>query len=216
MRELTNPRKRLLDSLFARGAVKFGEFKLKLHEKNPSAPLSPIYITLRLPDNGGPLTSEDVWEIGQEMSRLVREMGLDFDLVAGIPRAGEPFANVVSQLSCKPLLRFHKREEGGQRRIDSGVEGDYYSGQTVLLVDDLITKADTKKEAIAACESAGLIVCGVVVLVDRQQGGAEELEREGYPVYSVFALEALLKYYLGAGRIDQAKYNEVVAYIKQS
>ncbi len=44
---MTETQKELADALFNIGAIKFGAFRLKLHEKNPTAPLSPIYVNLR-------------------------------------------------------------------------------------------------------------------------------------------------------------------------
>lgn len=214
-RVLTPSEKQLAvaDRIYDRGAIKFGAFKLKLHEKNPGAPLSPIYINLRRPDDGGPLTDDDVEVIGQELFATVQRVAVDFDLVAGIPRAGEPFAKVVSRLSRKPLVILGKKVEGDLRKIDSVIEGEYRPGQRVLLIDDLITQADTKKEAIGVCEGVKLVVAGVAVLVDRQQGGAEELEMAGYNVYASFPLSVLLDYYVRTGKISQAKCVEVMAYI---
>ncbi len=96
-RGLTQTQEQVADRIHDRGAIKFGAFKLKLHEKNPDAPLSPIYLTLRIPENGGPLTDDDVEVIGQELYAMVQREGVIFDLVVGIPRAGEPFAKVVSR-----------------------------------------------------------------------------------------------------------------------
>lgn len=213
MNELTKTQAFLADRLFDRGAIKFGAFKLKLHEKNPDAPLSPIYLTLRTPENGGPLIPADVEAIGQELFEVTKRAAVEFDLVAGIPRAGEPLAEVVSRLAGKPLLKLGKKVEGDRRKIDSVVEGEHLSGQCVLVIDDLITQADTKKEAIKVCEEAGLIVMAVVVLVDRQQGGAEELKEAGYNLYVAFPISVLLDYYVQVGKIDQVKRDETMAYI---
>lgn len=203
------------DGIFYVGAVKFGAFKLKLHEKNPEAPLSPIYITLRTTEHGGPLMPCNVEMIGQELFAVTKRVSVKFDLVAGIPRAGEPFAEVVSQLFEKPLLKLGKKVEGDYRKIDSVVSSEYYSGQRVLLIDDLIAQADTKKEAIEVCEKAGLTVAGLVVLVDREQGGSEELKKAGYSLYSVFSLSVLLDYYVQASFITSKKRDEVMAYISK-
>jgi len=213
MKKLTKEQAILADRLFDRGAIKFGAFKLKLHEKNPDAPLSPIYITLRTPENGGPLINADVTAIGQELFRVAERNGVEFDLITGIPRAGEPFAAVVSQLSGKPLLKLGKKIEADRRKIDSIISGECRSGQRVLLIDDLVTQADTKKEAIKVCEEAGLTAVAVIVLVDRQQGGTEELKVAGYNLYAAFSLSVLLDRYVEIGVIDQAKREETMAYI---
>ncbi len=211
---LIDSQKRLADKIFELGAIKFGAFKLKLHEKNPDAPLSPIYITLRRPPDG-PLTDEAVEMIGQELwAAAIGKIGtVKFGLVAGIPRAGEPFAEVISRMEDKPLLKLGKKVEGDRRKIDSIVSGEYSPGQRVLLVDDLITQADTKKEAIGVVEGAGLGVAGIVVLIDRQQGGSEELTNAGYKFGIPFSLPELLDYYVSVDKITQAKRDEVMTYI---
>ena len=212
-KEWTSVERTVADGIFHAGAVKFGAFPLKLHEKNPDAPLSPIYFTLRVPDNGGPLFPANVEMIGRAIYNLVRKNEAFFDVVAGIPRAGEPFANVIARLSGRPLLRLGKREEGGTRKIDSVVSGEYQPGQSVLLVDDLITQADTKKEAIAVCEEAGLVVAAIAVLIDREQGGSEELREAGYSLYAVFPLFELLDYYVEARLLAPEKRDEVREYV---
>jgi len=211
-KRLTNSQKLLADAIFDKAAVKFGSFKLKLHEKNSTAPLSPIYSSLRRPPDG-PLTDEDVEAIGKELYNLVRRKKILFDIIAGIPRAGEPFAEVIARLSGRPLIKLGKKIVGDKRRIDSVIGGEYRKNQLVLLFDDLITKADTKKEAIAVCENAGLVVSAVVVLIDREQGGSEELRDSGYELHAVFPLFAILDYYVQTGKIDSIKRNEVIAYI---
>lgn len=211
MKELTVLERRVAGRIYNREAVKFGAFKLKLHEKNPNAPLSPIYVTLRLPPDG-PLTDEDIEVIGQATYTMVQQAGVEFNLVGGIPRAGEPIAKVVSRLSGKPLLKLVKKIEGGRRKIDA-VDGEYTVGLRVLIIDDLITQADTKKEAIGVVEAAKLVVAAIAVLIDRQQGGSEELKKMGYKLLAVFPLDALLDYYVAIGKITQIKRDEVMAYI---
>ncbi len=211
---VTGESKQVADRIYDRGVVKFGAFKLKLHEKNPEAPLSPIYINLRKPPDG-PLEDDDVQAIGQELYNTTITRKISFDLVAGIPRAGDPIAKVIAELSGKPLLMLNKKTDGEKRRIDSIVGGGYQKGQRVLIVDDLITQADTKKEVICICEQSGLIVSAVVVLLDRGQGGGKDLEKYGHKLLASFSLSDLLDYYVQVGKISQTKYQEVTAYLKK-
>ena len=175
--------------------------------------MPPIYITLRVPDNGGPLSLTHVETVSRALYDLIEREKIVFDLIAGIPRAGEPFAKVVAKLSEKSLIKLGKKEESGIRKIDSVISGEHQYGQRVLLIDDLITQADTKKEAIAVCEEAGLVVAAVVVLVDREQGGPEELKEAGYSLYAVFPLSQLLDYYVEADLITPEKRDEVKEYV---
>lgn len=211
MEELTVLEREVAGRISNREAVKFGAFELKLHEKKPEAPLSPIYITLRLPPEG-PLTEEDIEVIGQAIYVMVQQAGVEFDLVGGIPRAGEPIARVVSRLSDKPLLKLVKKTEGDRRKIDA-VDGEYTVDLRVLIIDDLITQADTKKEAIGVVEEAKMVVAAIAVLIDRQQGGTEELEKMSYKLLAVFPLDVLLNHYVAIGKITQAKLDEVMTYV---
>jgi orotate phosphoribosyltransferase len=212
----TSVEKMVATGIFDVGAIKFGAFKLKLHEKNPEAPLSPIYLNLRVPGNGGPLSPENVQTISYALYDLIEREKIGFDLIAGIPRAGEPFAEVISEISGKPLLKLGKKEEGGLRKVDSIIGGAYQLGQRILLIDDLITQADTKKEAIKVCEEAGLIVVALVVLVDREQGGLKELREAGYQILAVFPVSELLDYYVQIHYIASEKRDEVMAYIRNN
>jgi orotate phosphoribosyltransferase len=82
-----------------------------------------------------------------------------------------------------------------------------------LLFDDLITQADSKIEAIDVLEAWQIVISGIVVLVDRMQGGREQLEAAGYRLYSVFTLSQLLEHYVSRGFLAQAKADEVLAYV---
>ena len=53
-----------------------------------------------------------------------------------------------------------------------------------------------------------------MVLVDRDQGGADQLKKAGYNLHSALKLTELLDYYLELGRISDEKYKEVLSYIK--
>jgi len=81
------------------------------------------------------------------------------------------------------------------------------------LIDDLVTQANTKLEAIKAAERLGYVVTDILVLVDREQGGAEQLAKSGYKLLAVFKLSQLLKYYLRTGKIDQVRFNQITSYL---
>jgi uridine monophosphate synthetase len=210
------------DKLFEVGAVRFGAFRLKLHEIQPDAPLSPIYLNLRTTNNPkpGPLTPELVEEIANLIYGMIHlTPDLHFRYVVGLPRAGDPLADAL--MKCLKSwgkviqLRLVKEEDEGGRRIAGLLdEGDWSVPGKVLLIDDLITKADSKLEAISVLESEDLEVRDLFVLVDREQGGSEWLkEEEGVRVVSAFTLSQLLNHYVETGKIDRSKADEVKDYL---
>jgi uridine monophosphate synthetase len=218
----------LADRLFEVGAIKLagvGEapaegFRLKLHEKNPDAPLSPIYLNLRTPDNkGGTLTPEVLELIAVVM---MERLPLHFTYVIGIPNAGTPIAEeLFRHLKHDPvyphvqLLHLGKVEQEAGRRI-VGIQEDLQDvdDPCVLLVDDLITQADTKLEAITAVEDDGLEVARLMVLVDREQGGKEQIAAAGHRLTPVFTLGELLDYYVTTDRIGLQIAHDVGIYLR--
>jgi len=182
-----------------------GEFVLKLHEQKPEAPLSPIYINLRN------LPEEVLDQIGKVLAEMEDEETPDF--CAGIPTAGVPIARVYSKFSGIELVDIFKKEQtDSSRRIVPGL-ATQERGKKARLIDDLVTKADTKLEAIKAAEDLGYEVVDLFVLVDREQGGVEQLAKAGYKLRAAFKLSQLLQYGLRIGQIDQAQFDQVTSYL---
>jgi len=220
---MNKAQERLAERLYEEEVIKFGNFKLKLHGKNPEAPLSPIFFNLRTEDNPGkkgPLSPDLVSNIGRILYSLTVGLQTQYQYVAGIPWAGDPFAEVVYHANRlfggkAELLKLIKEEkEGGSRKIVGLADGGKIIwGSSALLIDDLITKADSKFEAIKVLEDAGLKVENIIVVIDREQGGADELKKAGYELISVFKISDLLRFYLNKGIITRQKHDEVMEYI---
>ena len=197
---------KLAMQLLDTGSVKFGAFKLKLHETNPDAPLSPIYIDLRIM-RSFPNVMATAVGVYRELIK-----NLKFELLADCPTGATPATAILAHVTAVPMISPRK----GAKGYGSGakIDGSFRKGQTVLLIDDLITGANSKFESIKTLEDHGLVVKDVVVLVDREQGGAYQLKKAGYSLHSALKLTELLDYYLERGRISDEKYKEVLSYIK--
>jgi orotate phosphoribosyltransferase len=208
---------RLALALFDCGAVLFGRFRFKLHERYPDAPLAPVKVELRTPDHpkGGPLTPEALSLIGSALCTV--HIG-DFKEICGIPHAGERLADAYIAAARRagfdyPRVQLEKREGGGKRSITKVTADTVARGRRrVLLIDDVITGADTKLEAINALNEVEMDATCVLVVVDREQGGAEELRGKGYPLRSVFTLNRLLEIGHAHGRVTDAQMREVAEY----
>jgi orotidine-5'-phosphate decarboxylase len=204
-------RERFVLELFNQKNVKFGAFRLKLHEKNPNAPLSPIYLNIRqLPDWMYALAADVLHDLIDRMHVP------EFDYVVGIPNAGEPIGMALAKAVGKPHLKIQKFVSAEGRHISSDILDPFEVGKKVLLVDDLITHAETKMEAIRSIEANDLQVVATVVLVDREQGGIETmLETHNRDTYAAMKLSSgVLDLLVQEKKITSEKKEEVLAYVK--
>src|SRR5215831_4894050 len=176
------------DALLACGAVQFGAFRLKLHETQPNAPLSPIYVNLRV------LRSyPDALDIAvAALEELIASRGLVFARYADIPMAATPVVAVLSHVTRVPMITPREPKTHG---LSGTIDGAFAPGEAVLLIDDLVTHADSKLETIRVLEASGLVVRDVAVLVDREQGGPAQLTAAGYALHAAVRLSQLLDYW---------------------
>lgn len=179
------------------GAVQFGRFRLH------SGRESRIYLDLRVL-----VSYPGVLRQAVAAYRTVLD-SLPFDLLAATPLAGLPIGTALCLDMDKPLI--YPRKTAKSYGTGKNIEGRWSIGQTVVVVDDLITSGDSLLETIATVKAAGLKVHDAVVLIDREQGGREMLEEQGYRVHAVVTLHTLLGVLLDHGRLSRWQYDEVLA-----
>jgi len=199
---MTENVKALALALYDSGCVKFGTFELK------SGITSPIYIDLRL------LVSEPALLRSVAKALAQRAEELTFDRIAGIPYAALPIGVAMALELDRPMI--YPRREVKQHGTQRAIEGAFEPGETALLVDDLITRGGSKLEAIETLQAAELAVRDVLVLIDREQGGAADLAQHGYHLHAVLTLTQLLAELAASGRISDAQRDEVLTYLART
>ncbi|MDO8511640.1 MAG: hypothetical protein Q7S57_00010 [bacterium] len=181
-------------------------FRLKLHDKNPKAPLSPYYVDLRILRSFPPLYQYVAELI---LHKVCFEDGIGFNLVADVPTAGTPIVTLMSISRQTPMISPRApKDHGTQATID----GVYEPGETGLLVDDLVTGANSLLASTKILHDAGLIVTDTAVLVDREQGGREQLTANGLRLHAVWTITDLLAFYKAENLIAPELVDEINAY----
>jgi orotate phosphoribosyltransferase len=117
--------------------------------------------------------------------------------IGGLTLGADPIALAASMASHvvndNPALKpFVVRKEPKGHGKGKQIEGGFKSGDQVVAIDDVITSGGSTLQAIDVIEKAGGVVAFVVVLVDRQEGGRENIEKSGYPVLPLFTRDQLL------------------------
>jgi uridine monophosphate synthetase len=180
--------KELILDLHAIQAIKFGSFTLK------SGAQSPIYIDLRL------IVSYP--RILKQVSALLWEkiQPLSFDLICGVPYTALPIATCLSVHYDLPMVL--RRKEAKDHGMKKMIEGAFEKDQTCLIIEDVITSGKSIMETTEPLFQEGLKVCDVAVVLDRQQGGRQNLEHQGFRVHALFTLSELLNTLQQEGKID--------------
>lgn len=189
----------LIKQLFEVGAVQFGEFTLA------SGNTSPIYLDVRRLM----ASPELLRTAAQAYARLLAP--LDYDLVAGVPYGALTIGTAVALEVGVPLVYPRKEVKGyGTKRQ---VEGQFSPGQTVAVIEDLITSGGSVLRAAQQLQHEGLQVRDLLVLIDREQGGKKTLEQAGYRLHAVLKMSDLLTSLHTQGFIDGQQVDAVTRYL---
>jgi orotate phosphoribosyltransferase/uridine monophosphate synthetase len=198
--------------LWELGAIQFGDFTLgrtTLH--------SPVYVNLRrLTSNPNALqrTARVMWDMVRMLMGMARPPIHPFQRVTGIPFGGLHLALAFSLVSKVPLVYIHPPK--GRDATEPFLEGVYEPGETVLLIDDLVTSGTNIIETAAWLHiNAGLRVRDALVLVDRGEGARQRLKQFGLNLISVLTLEQILNYLMVSGKVDEHWYRKSIEYIER-
>lgn len=103
--------------------------------------------------------------------------GIQHDILCGVPYAALPITAIMSVNSNTPMIM--KRKEKKLYASKKILEGIFQPKQKCLVVEDVVTSGGSLLETVGILRDEGLVVTDAVIVLDREQGGASILRRNG-------------------------------------
>lgn len=192
-------------ALYSSGCLKFGSFRIK------SGAFSPYYVDL-----ASLLSSpRDLCAVTDIAANSIKRIATStrIDKLASIELKG---ALLLASIGCRTglpctVVRKEEKTYGATGRI-AGAE--VARGEHILFFDDVISEGLSKLEGIRPLEQLGAKVENIMVVVDREQGGRENLENAGYRVHSLARISELVDSLSQCKHISKEQSDAVLNYIK--
>ncbi len=212
MAQVDNPESLVVD-LYDRGFIKFNNTELN------SGIQSPIYIDLHgfgsvdITSDLSPAKQIDIRERITDAYALQLEQFNGCDHIVGVPEGGLTIAGFVGYDSQRSVLQ--PRVKPKQHGQPVSLQGNFIPGQSVILIDDVISTGDSVLKTKAQVEQQGLRIPGVAVVVDREQGGRETLFQHGLRVEAAIGMSTLIAILASERKIEQTHAEMLQSYFAQ-
>ncbi|MGC8895221.1 MAG: orotate phosphoribosyltransferase [Candidatus Bathyarchaeia archaeon] len=193
-------------ALYNSGCLKFGTFKIK------SGALSPYYIDLASLLSS-PKDLSTIVDIAAEKINEIRKTE-KIDQLASIELKG---ALILPSIACRvklpcTIVRKEDKTYGVTGRIAGA---NVAKDENILFFDDVITEGLSKLEGIKSLEMHGANVKNVMVVVDREEGGKENLDKLGYKVHALAKVSELVDFLFQTEQISKEQRDAVMNYAKK-
>ena len=180
-----------LKNLLLEKSVRTGSFTLA------SGKESDLYIDCRMTALD-PFGAALIGDLGWHAVRSkIHSAQLHIDAICCMTLGADPISLAIGMTSAlkhpaEALQVFTVRKEPKGHGAGKQIEGNFKSGNIVIVVDDVITTGGSTLKAIDAIEREGGKVAFALVLVDREEGGRQAIETRGIHVISLFTRSTLL------------------------
>ncbi|MEE4357207.1 MAG: orotate phosphoribosyltransferase [Desulfococcaceae bacterium] len=139
------------------------------------------------------LSPRGMFLTGHLVFAAIRDAGVSG--VGGLTFGADPIAVAAafaSELKGQPVKAFSIRKTRKDHGIVKWIEGDMAAGEKVVIIDDVVTTGGSTIKALERAKSEGLEVVRAVVLVDRQEGGLENIRAHVPDVSALITRDELL------------------------
>lgn len=175
------------------GALKFGEFELK------SGRISPYFFNTGLFNTG-----KKLGKLGQYYAQALTQSGIQVDVLYGPAYKGIPLVSTTSiayaQLTNQDIPFTFNRKEAKDHGEGGLLVGAPLQNKVVIL-DDVITAGTSVRESIDIITNAGAIPAGILIALDRQEKGLNEISiiqelKQNYrlPVIAIISLAEIIEF----------------------
>lgn len=135
---------------------------IKLNNENPftwaSGRKSPIYC-----DNRVTLSHPEIRTyIRQRFVSIINDICADVDVIAGVATGGIAHGVLVAQDLGKPFV--YVRPEEKKHGLNNKIEGELKSGQSVFVIEDLISTGKSSLQVVESLREHGCIVKGMAAI----------------------------------------------------
>lgn len=135
--------------------------------------------------------------IGKLFLEIIHEQKMNVLGVGGMTLGADPLVSavtVLSHLEKTPLPGFIIRKEAKGHGTNAYLEGmaNFEPGFKVCLLEDVVTTGGTLLTACQRVKEAGLEIEGILCVLDREEGGRENISRAGYDLISIFTRKELV------------------------
>jgi len=140
------------------------------------------------------LSARGMFLVGHLMFEAINDP--DVVGIGGLTFGADPIAVATafaSELKGKPINAFSIRKTQKDHGIVKWIEGDINPGDRVVIIDDVATTGGSTVKAIERARSEGVDVVKAVILVDRQEGGLENIRKHVPDVSAIISRDELMK-----------------------
>jgi len=196
----------IANALVNSGALKFGTFRLK------SGQTSPFYIDLTCLLSSPKDFQCIVGAVADEVKGIMSSRKID--KLASIELKGALILPSVAAKLNLPCLVVRKeiKEYGVTGRIAGG---EVKTGERILFIDDVVTDGKSKLEGIKPLLQGGAKVETILVVIDREQGGKQNLEKLGFKLHAVSKLSELVQSLASNKKITEEQAKTILRYIEK-